>query len=103
MAEMSMNKVIHGAVRRDLDRFVVALDHFPSGDRARAADLSRAWENFDEQLTYHHEGEHRIAWPALQKVGVASDEGPAAIVERADVVVEGVDGFVGVLGTLASA
>jgi hemerythrin HHE cation binding domain-containing protein len=73
MAEMSMNKVIHGAVRRDLDRFVVALDHFPSGDQARAADLSRAWENFDEQLTYHHEGEHRIAWPALQSVGVSPE------------------------------
>ena len=23
--------------------------------------------------TYHHEGEHPIAWPALQKVGVAPD------------------------------
>jgi hypothetical protein len=43
------------------------------------------------------------ALAAAVKVGVASDEGPAAIVERADVVVEGVDGFVGVLGTLASA
>jgi trehalose 6-phosphate phosphatase len=40
---------------------------------------------------------------AAVKVGVASDEGPAAIVDRADVVVEGVDGFVGVLESLASA
>src|SRR5215203_4719316 len=71
MAEMSMNKVIHGAVRRDLDRLVVALDHFSPGDRARAGELSKAWENFDDQLTYHHEGEHRIAWPALQSVGVS--------------------------------
>ena len=29
MAEMSMNKVIHGAFRRDLDRFVAALEGFP--------------------------------------------------------------------------
>jgi trehalose 6-phosphate phosphatase len=36
------------------------------------------------------------------KVGVRSDEGPAAIVERADVVVEGVDGFVQVLELLAA-
>jgi len=71
MAEMSMNKVIHGAVRRDLDRLVVALDHFSPGDRARAGELSKAWENFDDQLTYHHQGEHRIAWPALQSVGVS--------------------------------
>jgi len=35
------------------------------------------------------------------KVGVRSDEGPAAIVERADVVVDGVRGFTGVLAALA--
>jgi trehalose 6-phosphate phosphatase len=37
------------------------------------------------------------------KVGVESDEGPAAIVERADLVVDGVDGFVRVLEGLAAA
>ena len=37
------------------------------------------------------------------KVGVRSDEGPAAIVERADLVVDGVDGFVRVLAMLAEA
>jgi trehalose 6-phosphate phosphatase len=40
---------------------------------------------------------------AAVKVGVESDEGPAAIVERADVVVDGVDGFVSVLESLAAA
>ena len=44
MATMSMNKVIHGAVRRDLDRFAGALESFPAGDSARAAQLGRAWE-----------------------------------------------------------
>jgi trehalose 6-phosphate phosphatase len=34
-------------------------------------------------------------------VGVYSDEGPAAIVERADLVVDGVGGFVKVLEALA--
>jgi len=68
---MSMNKVIHGAVRRDLDRFDAALRDFTDGDTARAADLHRAWANFDWQLTHHHEGEHEIAWPALRAVGVA--------------------------------
>lgn len=66
-----MNKAIHGAFRRDLDRFVAALSAFPPGDRARAAALDAAWQNFDAQLTRHHEGEHDIAWPALQKVGVS--------------------------------
>jgi trehalose 6-phosphate phosphatase len=36
------------------------------------------------------------------RVGVRSDEGPAAIVERADLVVDGVDGFISVLAALAA-
>ena len=36
------------------------------------------------------------------RVGVRSEEGPAAIVERADVVVDGVDGFIRVLAALAA-
>jgi trehalose 6-phosphate phosphatase len=40
---------------------------------------------------------------ARVKVGVASDEGPAAIVERADLVVDGTDGMLVVLESLAEA
>jgi hemerythrin HHE cation binding domain-containing protein len=67
---MSMNKVIHCAVRRDLSRFRTALEKFPDGDKARAAALHTAWANFQKQLTEHHEGEHEIAWPALKAIGV---------------------------------
>src|SRR6478609_2276258 len=67
---MSMNKVIHCAVRRDLERFRRALAAFTDGDRDRAAALYRAWVNFDAQLTEHHEGEHEIAWPALKAIGI---------------------------------
>jgi hemerythrin-like domain-containing protein len=67
---MSMNKAIHGAIRRDLSRFLDALDTFPDGDRGRAQQLATAWANFDDQVTRHHEGEHDIAWPALEAVGV---------------------------------
>jgi hypothetical protein len=73
MTQMSMNKVIHGAVRRDLDRFVGALSGFPAGDQKRANELATAWANYDFQLTHHHEGEHRIAWPALESVGVSRE------------------------------
>ncbi len=73
MTELSMNKAIHGAVRRDLDRFVNALSAFPPGDLTRARKLGAAWDNFDDQLTHHHEGEHAIAWPALMSVGVSED------------------------------
>jgi hemerythrin-like domain-containing protein len=67
---MSMNKVIHAAFRRDLRRFIDALERFPAGDRARAQQLAMAWANFDAQLTQHHEGEHEVVWPALEAVGI---------------------------------
>ncbi len=68
-----MNKAIHGAFRRDLDRFVGALTDFPAGNRDRAQQLATAWANFDDQLTHHHEGEHTIAWPHLEAVGVSPE------------------------------
>ena len=71
MAEMSMNKAIHGAFRRDLTRFITALSSFPPGDVARGNQLAAAWFNFDDQLTQHHTGEHEIAWPVLVAVGVS--------------------------------
>jgi hemerythrin-like domain-containing protein len=70
---MSMNKAIHSAVRRDLTRFAVALESFPEGNRARAAQLATAWANFDDQLTRHHQSEHEIAWPALEAVGLSRE------------------------------
>jgi hypothetical protein len=79
MATMSMNKAIHGAVRRDIDRFLGALGSFRDGDKARAAQLGKAWDNFDDQLTRHHEGEHEIAWPALASIGV-----PQALLDTFD-------------------
>jgi hemerythrin-like domain-containing protein len=71
MAEMSMNKAIHGAFRRDLTRFMSALSSFPPGDVKRGNQLAAAWSNFDDQLTEHHKGEHEIAWPALTAVGAS--------------------------------
>ncbi len=71
MAEMSMNKVIHGAFRRDLTRFTGALSSFAPGDLKRGRQLARAWANFDDQLTEHHTSEHKIAWPALLAVGAS--------------------------------
>ena len=70
---MSMNKVIHRAVRRDLRRFLDATARFPAGNQARAEELAKAWDNFHFELTYHHEGEHETAWPALQAVGVSPE------------------------------
>lgn len=68
-AEMSLNRVIHGAVRRDLTRFATALAHFPSGDRPRAIRLGTAWTYFYDELHHHHHGEHDIVWATLQGLG----------------------------------
>ena len=73
MVTMSMNKAIHGAFRRDLTRLLDALGRFQDGDSTRAAQLGTAWDNFDAQLTDHHEGEHAIAWPALARIGVSQE------------------------------
>lgn len=73
MATMSMNTVIHRAFRRDLQRFLDALAAFRDGDTARAGRLGTAWDNFYAQLTDHHEGEHAIAFPAMESVGVSRD------------------------------
>ena len=67
---MTMNRVIHGAVRRDLARLTAALEVVRDGDRARAADLERAFAHLREQLTHHHHGEDEHVWPWLQREGV---------------------------------
>lgn len=80
MAEaISMNRLIHAAVRRDLARFAGALASFPDGSAARAAQLHTAWKYFYGELDYHHHGEHDIAWPALESVGV-----PKATLDQMD-------------------
>ena len=67
---LTMNRLIHAAVRRDLDRLAAALSGFRDGDVARAADLSRAFGNLRNELTHHHEGEDAYIWPMLSKAGV---------------------------------
>jgi len=97
---MSMNKVIHCAVRRDLRRFRAALDAFHDGDEARAAALHTAWVNFDQQLTEHHEGEHEIAWPAMKAVGVP-DSSIATFDEEHDAMAAALRGAGAAMETLA--
>jgi len=72
-SSMTMNRVIHAAVRRDLDRLVRALDAIADGDRGRAQDLQRAYANLRHELTHHHTGEDRWIWPMLAGVGVDAD------------------------------
>lgn len=65
-----MNKVIHAAVRRDLGRLDAALSSATEGDRARAADLRRAWDQLNDQLHHHHDQEETVIFPAVVRMGV---------------------------------
>jgi hypothetical protein len=47
---LTLNTVIHAAVRRDVARFQQAMAVFPVGSRERAAQLEMAWQNLDHQL-----------------------------------------------------
>ena len=71
MAEtMTMNRVIHAAVRRDLDRLSTALGTARDGDTTRARDLHRAYAHLRAQLKHHHEQEDRYVFPALRRLGI---------------------------------
>ena len=72
-ASMTMNRLIHAAVRRDLDRLSDSLGAFDDGDLTRARDLERAFGNLRRELTRHHEGEDELVWPMLADAGVAAD------------------------------
>ncbi len=69
---LTMNRVIHAAVRRDLDRLSTALGEMKAGDTARAQALERAYSNLRTELTHHHEGEDAHIFPMLQGIGVDS-------------------------------
>ncbi len=68
--EMTMNRLIHQAVRRDLGRIEAALRALPEGDTARASGIARAWDHLQFELVRHHEGEDTHVWPLLTKFGV---------------------------------
>jgi trehalose 6-phosphate phosphatase len=63
-----------------------------AGDDTTDLDAFRALAALRDEGRLHH----------LVRVGVASDEGPAAIVDEADVVVDGTDGVAALLADLAA-
>jgi hemerythrin-like domain-containing protein len=73
MAEMSMNQIIHAAVRRDVARTERALRGLRDGDAERARQVRAAWQNLVRELTHHHEAEDDILWPFLLQRGVDAD------------------------------
>lgn len=72
---MTMNRVIHAAVRRDLARLESALATASDGDLDRANQLQVAYANLHRELKHHHEGEDAYVFPFLEK-----DEGARELV-----------------------
>ena len=68
--QLSMNQIIHAAVRRDVARTQQALRGVRDGDAARAREIQTAWRNLVRELTHHHEAEDELLWPFLQSRGV---------------------------------
>jgi len=73
VSEMTMNRVIHGAVRRDLERLERALASARDGDVSRARGLRDAYAFLQGQLTHHHEQEDALIFPTLGGLGVDAD------------------------------
>jgi hemerythrin-like domain-containing protein len=67
---MTMNRVIHGAVRRDLGRLQDALAAARDGDVGRARDLDRAFGYLHGELVRHHRGEDAHVFPMFAGFGV---------------------------------
>ena len=67
---MSMNRIIHAAVRRDVARTEKALRAARAGETRRLQDIQRAWNHLVVQLTEHHEQEDALIWPYLRAQGV---------------------------------
>ncbi len=70
---MTMNRVIHGAVRRDLARLEAALAAAPDGDRERAVALRNAYAYLQSELVRHHEGEDDLIFPMLGRLGADAE------------------------------
>lgn len=70
---LTMNTVVHAAVRRDLARFLHALEEFPVGSQERGRQLETAWRNLAAQIDEHHDGEETIFWPAMREIGIGEE------------------------------
>ncbi len=66
---LSMNQIIHAAVRRDVTRTEQALRALDDGDSGRAREIQVAWRNLVRELTHHHEAEDANIWPFLSQRG----------------------------------
>ncbi len=77
--DLTVVRLIHAALRRDLARFAAALDG-ATLEAAGVAGLRCQWSVFASQLHDHHAAEDTLVWPALrQRAGTEADTVLAAM------------------------
>jgi len=65
--DLSNMYAMHHAFRRDLDRFVTAVQRTPVADRATWQALRDWWQSYGSVLHHHHSVEDVDLWPALKE------------------------------------
>ncbi|MFL6204842.1 MAG: hemerythrin domain-containing protein [Acidimicrobiales bacterium] len=55
--------VLHGGMRRDVDRLPVAIER--TTDRSGAVAIQRWFAKFEREVVHHHEREDDVVWPIL--------------------------------------
>jgi hypothetical protein len=70
----------HHGFRRDLARFVTALESVANGDRSRVEALREEWKSFHATLHGHHQSEDNGVFPTIAK----EHESARATIEKLD-------------------
>ncbi|NLX00314.1 MAG: hemerythrin domain-containing protein [Actinomycetales bacterium] len=83
---MSMNQIIHSAVRRDFARLEDALGRADATAPDRAEAVAHAYDHLASQLHHHHVTEEKHVLPALTALGVPAEVTGHVASEHADMV-----------------
>lgn len=78
--DLTVLRLIHAALRRDLARLTAAADH-PVLDQQTLTALGQQSDAFARQLRDHHEAEDRLVWPLVRERAGAPAEAVLASME----------------------
>lgn len=81
--DMTLMYVMHHAFRRDLNRFVGAVERTPLSDRSAWQALADRWDRFSAVLHHHHSIEDDTLWPPLLAAVDAVGDGQGRVTLKA--------------------
>ena len=70
---ISLNRVFHAALLRDLTRLSDLLEDERAGNRSFARAVGRLWDLFDRELARHRSLERTVVWPALTELDLTPE------------------------------